>query len=336
MVVQLPGHRGNRLVPEPSPHSSPSHRDAGRGRPIPEGWDSAAVATEICCRNCGYDLRSLRADGKCPECGLEIWQSVLHTIDPAASRLPRIRNPKAVGDALLVMAACMLLGTVLLAARPLAVEIDSWNQRGTWRLRDYVPGSFSLGSVLIFMAGVWAIWRLAPPRGKEASGAIWVDLWLIIVGFVGWLVSATLLGDAIDRGFASSRVLILHTSASVTAVVGLIGLRGVLGVIGRRSREYRKSRGGRQGVEGLIAAIALGLIGAAVQHLAVSRFISRGWLVMGSVILWASTFMLVIGLVYMVVNAWWIRMALRKPAPPMDEVLILALPPDTHIPDRED
>jgi hypothetical protein len=128
----------------------------------------------------------------------------------------------------------------------------------------------------------------------------------------------------------------LHTSAAVTAVVGLIGLRGVLGVIGRRSREYRKSRGGRQGVEALIAAVALGLIGAAVRQLAVTKFIPGDWLFIGSVIFWASTFMLVIGLGYMVVNAWWIRMALRRPPPPMDQVLLPILPPDTRIPDHED
>lgn len=307
-----------------------------RGQAIPQGWESTVVATEIHCRKCGYDLRGLKADGRCPECGLEIWQSVLHTVDPAASILPRIRNPKAVGDGLMVFSLCMLVGTLLVTAPPLAAEIDSWNPRGTWRLRDSFPRGLSFGSVAVLFAGAWAIWRLAPPRGKEASGAIWVDIWLIIVGFVGWLLSATLLTDAILRDFPPSRLLILHTSTAITAVVGLLGLRGVLGVIGRRSREYRRSRGGRQGVEALIAAIAFGLIGQACRHLAAHRFISHNFIFIGSTVLWASTLMLVIGLVYLSVNAWWIRTALRKPAPPVDQVLLPVVAPDTHIPDHEE
>ena len=128
----------------------------------------------------------------------------------------------------------------------------------------------------------------------------------------------------------------LHMAVAVTATVGLLGLRGVLGVIGRRSREYRRSRGGRQGVEAMLAAIAGGLIGASIRHMAIVRFIPMNWRFMGAVVLWTSTLMVAIGLIYMVVNAWWIRQALRKPPPPMDQVVLPPLPADTWIPDRED
>ena len=96
------------------------------------------------------------------------------------------------------------------------------------------------------------------------------------------------------------------------------------------------SRGGKQGVEAMIAAIGFGLFGAAFRHLAAQRIIPHDFMFIGSTILWASTLMLVIGLVYMAVNAWWIRNALRRPAPPVDEVLLPSLPPDNHIPDHEE
>src|SRR4051794_22280378 len=172
----------------------------------PREWAHAVVITELHCRRCGYDLRSLSAEGRCPECGLEIWQSVQHTVDPAASRLPQLRNPRAVGDGLLALTIGMLVGTLLLAARPLAIEIDSLDPRGVLNVSQYVPRSFSWGSLTIGLLGLWAVLRLAPPRGKEPSGAVWMDMWFILVGFVGWSISATLLGDAMERGIAGRYV----------------------------------------------------------------------------------------------------------------------------------
>src|SRR5438477_2160642 len=101
-----------RLVNAPPPRPPPPdpRRASGEESPLEAEWSHATVITPIHCRQCGYYLRGLRADSRCPECGLEIWQSVLHTVDPAASRLPMLRNPRAVGDGIFVLTMCMLLG----------------------------------------------------------------------------------------------------------------------------------------------------------------------------------------------------------------------------------
>ena len=86
-----------------------------------------------------------------------------------------------------------------------------------------------------------------------------------------------------------------------------------------------------------MAAIAGTLIGAAIRHLAAVRLISPDWGAgIGSVVMWISTLMLVIGLAYLAMNGWWIRQALRRPPPPIDEVLMTAMPADTWIADREE
>ncbi len=46
-----------------------------------------------------------------------------------------------------------------------------------------------------------------------------------------------------------------------------------------------------------------------------------GLLTVGMVISSISAFMLLIGLFYLVVNAWWIRRSLRRPPPSLDQIL---------------
>jgi hypothetical protein len=45
--------------------------------------------------------------------------------------------------------------------------------------------------------------------------------------------------------------------------------------------------------------------------------------------------MAVIGLAYLVINAWWIRQSLRQPPPSLGELVLPVLPPDTHVPGTE-
>ena len=96
----------------------PHEREGARG----------VVGSPVHCRQCGYNLYGLQVDRMCPECGLEIWETILHTVDPAASRLPRLHNPTAVGNALLWLVICMVVGALLVVARPIAqgLGLEIW------------------------------------------------------------------------------------------------------------------------------------------------------------------------------------------------------------------
>jgi len=293
------------------------------------------------CRQCGYDLRGLQADGRCPECGLEIWTSVLSTVDPDASRLPSLRNPPAVGNAILILTIMMLLGMLLTIGPSVAHVIDSRNPSGLAAWSGRIPRLSWPVCALLGIVGLSALWLLAPPRGSEPHGTVWNDIWRIAIGYIGWLAIASLWqqwhgpSPRVDE----AQRLVMHLAMAMFATIGLIGLRGAFEVIGHRSREYRRSQGGRQSLELIIAAIAVGVLAAALKYLSVDA-IPANWRdnarTIGQIVLWISNFMVLIGLAYLVVNAWWIRRSLHRPPPPLDQILAPRLSQASWIPDQEE
>jgi hypothetical protein len=290
-------------------------------RPEDPGAARGAVASPVHCRQCGYNLFGLQARGACPECGLEIWETIVHTVDPAASRLPRLHNPAAVGNALLWLIICIAVGALLLVARPIATGIDELDESGLRKLSAWTPAYLPLAAGIFALAGLGLVWRLAPPRGKEPSGAVWRDVWLLGVGLLLWAIVVPLVAWA-DMPAAPWWLMdAAWLSLAAAAVIGLYGLRGVLETIGLRSRLYRKARAGRQGIQGLVAAILGNAAGHAIHLVAAMAGGLRHLETLGTAIVIISTLMLVIGLVYLAVNAWWIRHALRCPPPPLGEIV---------------
>jgi hypothetical protein len=160
-----------------------SHIDPEASEPlVPRRWAHATVSASMHCRNCGYDLRGLDASSRCPECGMDVWATVVHTIDPASSRLPSIRNPVAVGNSLLVLTVCLLIGGLLMAMPFVATAMESarsgsaapGNANVWWRQLPQFNWPYAL---VLGLTGVWAIWTLAPPRGAEPGGPVWDDIW---------------------------------------------------------------------------------------------------------------------------------------------------------------
>lgn len=135
-------------------------------------------------------------------------------------------------------------------------------------------------------------------------------------------------------------VVVLALAAGGFAIICLVGLRGVFAVIGFRSREYRRMQGGRQSVGLILLAVAAALAGRALADMAgfdgFPRRIRFGVQTVGQVVAAASMFMVLIGLAYVVGNAWAIRRALRRPPPALDQVLLPHMPNDTWVPERED
>jgi hypothetical protein len=289
--------------------------------------DDAMIVRSLHCRGCQYDLRHLRVGGRCPECGLEIWETVLDAVDPAASRLPRLRDPDGVGNAMLWLMACLLAGTLLQLARPVAHVLDMLNLGIVRSFEAFAPPSLLWISGCVLLAGLWSMWKLAPPRGHEPGSPVWRDIWLIGGGLAGWalvvivsyfrLMTQAPRGGPLEQRLVQTVVVLVGAAAVLTL---MFGLRDVLRVIGERSREYRSARGGRQRIRDMIAAtIAIGLgqllrlIGILLEVAVLSTF--------GTIMIWISTLMLVIGLGYLVVNAWWIRRSLRQPPPTLRVLL---------------
>jgi hypothetical protein len=293
-------------------------------RPDEPGGARGVVAAPIYCRKCGYNLYGLRVDRVCPECGLEIWETILHTVDPAASRLPRLHNPEAVGNALLWLVVCMVVGALLVVARPIALGFDSLDETNLRNTAAWTPAFLPFVAGLLGLAALWSVWRLAPPRREEPRGALRRDVRRLGAGVLLWAALVTLVGWTQVSQMSSARWWLRDAAwlgVAAAAIIGLSGLRGVLETIGLRSRVYRTARGGRQGTQDLVAAILGTAIGHGLHLLTVAKGLPEYWHTLGTVVVSVSTLMLVIGLVYLLVNAWWIRRALRRPPPAWNEVL---------------
>jgi hypothetical protein len=279
------------------------------------------VATPVHCRRCGYNLYGLDARRSCPECGLEAWESILHTVDPAASRLPKLRNPQAVGDALLWLTICMVAAALLVVVRPVAAWLEGLDPSGLIHPAAWARPELSAASGVAALLGLWAVRRLARPSGEEPDGGVGGPIWLLAAGLAAWgaIAAAT---AALEMGAPPSPAVadLLWLGLSAAGAGVLMGLRGVLATIGLRSREYRTARGGRQGVLVMVVAI-VAIAAGLVLKLAARPLDVRPLADLGTVPCAVGTLMVVVGLLYLVMNAWWIRGSLRCPPPRLDEVL---------------
>lgn len=289
---------------------------------VPASLSGHVVSAEIHCRHCGYNLYGLPAGGACPECGLETWETILHTVDPASSRLPRLRDPKGVGNALVALSSALLLGALALAARPVVGWLDRVEALGplsSWMRWLQVTHQFASATAVVIAAiiGLIAARRLGRPPAEEPAVRVQRDLRLIAAGLVGASLLVVLAAVMEEAGASGTAVTSIELLLVVPAVAGLAGLGGILDAIGRRSREYRTARGGRQGVTAMIAAVLFLAAGRALELAALDWRAQ----VIGTTVSSIGALMLLIGLAYLAVNTWWIRRSLRRPPPRLEEIL---------------
>lgn len=308
---------GARVYTAGSPDSPGGHR--GPERAIVQSDVQTIVLVSVHCRQCGYDLRGLSTSSQCPECGLEVSQTLLHLVDPAASRLPKLSDPRGTGDGLLGLAITILIVALLLAV-PGAARLFTALGIDPALLVRLGPGQASLLASAISLTAMWWAWILARGPAEAPHAAAHRDLRRLFFGLGAW--SLVLAGCGL--GMLESPGPIVEVELMVIplpfAIVSLMGLRGVLELVGLRSRAYRTARSGRQSVDGLVAALLAGAVGMVIRL--VGFRMGAGWVeVVGHAITLASTLLLLIGLVYLVVNCWWIRSSLRSPPPTMDELV---------------
>lgn len=283
--------------------------------------NDAVVRMELVCRGCRYNLYGLAASGKCPECGLDISETIIHTVDPASSHLPKITNPKAVGNGFFWLLVCLFIASLILIARPLALRFDALDKTGVRNYSVHTSPGLSIVAAVVILLGLVAAARFIPKKGNETSGVIRRDIRLLMMGMIG-LGVFSLVSSWLGWMFVASWITSLSRIAlMISAIIILFGLKGILKAIGQRSREYRTARGGRQGIRAMMAAMFAAITGETIKAVAVGlgRFSTVETLAM--VVTWMSVLMLLIGLVYLIVNGWWIRKALCKPPPKLRTIL---------------
>lgn len=294
------------------------------------------VAASLKCRQCGYELRGLNAAGLCPECGLSIWASVQHAADPEGARQPMIRNPKAVGGGLLWLMSLSFIASLLWVISDVFYLLDRLDPGGA-RFRQWTPPHPRVIASVLLLLAVGGVWRLSPPRRAAETGLVRRDIRLLAVGliFAGLsmleLAYATSLQGRLADGWQPLFQPVITLSLMFFMLIALIGLHGVLRLIGKRSRQYRTARDSRQNVNGLMAVLGFIAIGTLLEQVPTHWPGGNVWPNIGGVLVAISYVMLVVGLGYLTVNALWIRRALRRQPPTLDELLLPPLPPDSRI-----
>ena len=293
---------------------------------LPKSLSRAVVVQELKCRQCGYNLRTLVVGGKCPECGLEIWQTIIREFDPEVSRLPRLHDPRGVGNGIFMLLVCVIALASLLLAPSLIEQLKAWQLLGPNRLRFLATSLIPIAAGILAIIGLWPIWKLHPSQAREASPSTWLDICFLAIGLTGSALTI-MLPDRLFRGAAwidLQRIIIL-----ALCVVFFWGLRGVFTMIGEHSRSYRHARGGRQGLGAMIAAVVGIASGSLLQSWASGQTPPAGDLgTIGTVITWISASMLYLGLIYLLMNAWWIRSAIIRPSRTLKDLLGESMPTD--------
>lgn len=296
---------------------------------MPESLRREVLRAELLCRKCGYDLRTLAVGGKCPECGLEIWQTLIREFDPEVSHLPRLASPRGVGNGIVLLLLCVIGIVSLLMVPALVEQLQTWQLLGSNRLQILATSLIPFVAGMLSLIGLGPIWLLRPEKMWRTTFGGGREIFFLTIGIVG-STHANMLPVGLIGGPAwidLQRILMLALGA-----VFFWGLRGVFTMIGEHSRSYREAQGGRQGLGAMIAALAGIALGSFLQTWAITLAPRGGNLAtIGMVITWISSAMLYLGLIYLFMNACWIRKAIIRPSRTLEELLGKPMPGDGEV-----
>jgi hypothetical protein len=277
------------------------------------------VDIQLSCTRCGYELKSLPAEGDCPECGEPIRFTIIDTVDPAARRLPPIERPVAVGNSIVGVALFLFFSVlcaafVLLSKAPTQLPIP----HGIRTLNNPIWICVSSGLAVVSLCCLVPIMQMC--RCGVIQGC---RLGIALAGS-GVLLFATVLGasrwvllSGVDRGTVVT--VLFDTLIPVVALaITFVGFRRLIPRIGQRSREFRFAQGSRQRMNDLLAALIFVVIGR------ICVFVSShdsNLATLGLIIMVLCMTLVLVGLLYLVRNTYWIRSALCSPPPSLSQLL---------------
>jgi hypothetical protein len=258
------------------------------------------VAVSLPCRRCGYDLRGLAADGRCPECSHEVLETIAATVDPELAALPPLARPRLAGWSLLLTAVGMTVAATAAICSTAAVVLPSLAtaRNGTWpswvvKLQAYFPPS--MPSKLVAVPPVALAITLGAAlvllRTSEASG--W-RRWLLPIGLLAWLVAS-----------AWPAAPLLLTVHGLCAALALQGLVPIVAALGRRSRTYRQRHAAQQAAGPVTAAIVVGVAATGVGETLVAADLAD-LATPAYLVAVACLGMTLVGFLYLVGNSLWI------------------------------
>ena len=267
------------------------------------------VAADLPCLRCKYDVRGLHADGRCPECGLDVIESIAAKVDPELAMLSPLARPRTAAWSLLAL--MLALTTTVLAEILTHVPVAiAMLPSGSWKtqLLALVPDSLvvrlvALPSIALAVAFVSALVLInsIKPRMLVRFG--------LLVGIAGWFAST----------FASASTFAL-VPAGPPAAVTLLALSPLLADLGQWSRSYRARPASRQRIGPLESAIIFGVATYAAAEL-LEPWVGRDATTALRLVSAACLAMTLVGFFYLLGNAIWMWRALAWWQPLLQRVI---------------
>ena len=248
------------------------------------------IDIDLACRSCGYDLRGIAADGRCPECGAPALQSVLDHTDETAASLPPLDRPAAAGAALATLVASLALGAILPVVQGVVPDLP-----GGDGARAIAAGS----SVTTFLASLVLARRFGSRRRTSRR--------VLQLAAAGWSVAV----------LAWWRWPSLPVGVPMMSAAILIWSLGrPMEDLGRRSVRFLRQGPGRQRIGALAGSAAIAGITGSAQWLLGDRLgpFSSDWVYAISVIERIAGGLTCLGLVYLTANSMVIARSLGEPA----------------------
>lgn len=294
-----------------------AHQDPDQGPdqdPAALEDEGPILTTHIRCVRCKYDLSGAPALGNCPECGLEVVVTLAQNSDPAVADLIRPQRPGLAAAGVMALALAPFVAVCIQGISPVLHFIDRLTGRGAaFPSQIERPMWLIAGLVLLAaaMLATRALSRRANPTLRTTASkylprsvaTLWVWGLVLEAGFaVSFLPGMEL------RSYGA----IVLAAQLLPAVLYLTWAGVAIGRIGAHSRAYREARHGRQSGElvtiTLAGAMTLSMIHPALEPLGYPEIAD-----ISGILALVLTALSVLGLAYLVANAWVIGTALRRP-----------------------
>lgn len=260
------------------------------------------LAQSLNCRSCGFDVKGVQLEGRCPECGQHIWPSVLHWLDPERDQLPLLDHPHRVAKRLV----CMADGFTLLAI--LTAVALAW----------HASSQVTLGTSLQFLMQSVGSW--------SEVGVTVVPLLMVVCSLglgqdrhpLGWPLRCFRFGLI---GVALGNAVGTPALAALALALSLLGFRSCVQSIGARSRAFREAGPERQRLLEMALVCLMLAVGLSLEAW---RRGADGWPWapgVSTVLLTISSGFLVVGFLYFRKNVRWISESLCGPSPRLRTLL---------------
>lgn len=117
------------------------------------GVIAAELRGDLRCARCRYNLRGLSITTVCPECGVPVRATLLHTVDPMAAELRPVRAPVLTAYGLILWACAALLAGLMVWTLRAADLLGhpAWAPSVEW-VRPWIPalaGASGLGALVL-------------------------------------------------------------------------------------------------------------------------------------------------------------------------------------------